>query len=141
MTSKVLEPIIEALGSASGPQQEIVALVYGFNGRKSSPPREVAQQCGLSPHQVQQLVEAAVRTMRDPARSRLIREALVSADEQIWSALAGSTGIIYKAQSLAKTQASLPGELLFAIECQYGSLEHWLSLHARVTAQAWYRSG
>jgi hypothetical protein len=135
-----MEFVAAALTSASESEQEVTALLYGFDGHRRTP-EEVAQHCGLSLPQVGQTAKAALRRMRQPACSRLIREGLVSANERIWSALAGSHGIVYKAERLSKTQASLPGDLLFAIESQYGSVENWLSANARVTAKAWYRSG
>jgi hypothetical protein len=134
-----VEFIAAALTSASESEQQVTALLYGFDGHRRTP-EEVAQQCGLSLPQVVQTAKSALRRMRHPACAPLIREALLSNDERIWSALAGSDGIIYRAERLAKVQACLPGELLFAIECQYGSVENWLSANARVTAKAWYRS-
>ena len=134
-----MEFIAAALTSASESEQQVTALLYGFDGHRRTP-EEVAQQCGLSLPQVVQTAKSALRRMRHPACAPLIREALLSNDERIWSALAGSDGIIYRAERLAKVQACLPGELLFAIECQYGSVENWLSANARVTAKAWYRS-
>ena len=131
--------IAAALTSASQSEQKVTALLYGFDGHRRTP-KEVAQQCGVSLPEVGQTAKAALRRMRHPACTRLIRDALVCADERIWSALAGSNGIVYKADFLPKAQACLPGELLFGIECQYGSVENWLSANARVTAKAWYRS-
>jgi hypothetical protein len=78
--------------------------------------------------------------MRHPTCARLIRETLAAADERIWSSLADAAGIVYKAESFTRAGGRLPGELLFAIECQYGSVENWLSANARVTARGWYRS-
>lgn len=134
-----MESIAAALASASESQREVTALLYGFDGHRRRTCEEVAQQCGLSVTKVGQTAKAALRRMRHPACTPIVREALVSADEQIWSALAGSNWIIYKGETFSAA-ARLPGELLFAIESQYGSVENWLSANARVTAKAWYRS-
>ncbi len=134
-----MEFIAAAFASASKSEREVTALLYGFDGHRPTPD-EVARQCGLSLPQVGQTAKAALRRMRHPACIRVIREALVSADERIWSALAGSSGVVYKVERFSKERTCLPGELLFAIECQYGSVENWLSANARVTGKAWYRS-
>lgn len=134
-----MEFLAEAFGSVSEFEQEVAALLYGFDGRRRTP-EQVAQQCRLSLAQVEQTAKAVMRRMRHPASARLIREALATADERIWSSLAGAADIVYKAESLPLAGARLPGELLFAIECQYGSVGNWLSANARVTARAWYRS-
>ena len=81
-----------------------------------------------------------MRLMRHPACTELIRGALASADETIWTALAGEHGIVSKSESMVKAGARLPGDLRFGIESQYGTLENWLSANARATARAWYRS-
>ena len=134
-----MEFIAKALASASESERDLVALLYGFDGHRCSL-EEIAQQCRLSPPQIEQTAMTVMRRMRHPACARFIREALVSADERIWAALAGATGSVYKAEGLSKARARLPGELFFAIECQYGSLGNWLSANARATAKAWYRS-
>ena len=114
-------------------------MLYGFDGHRRTP-EQVAQQCRLSVPQVDQKAKTVMRLLRHPVSARIIREALVTADERIWAALAGTAGMVQKAESLFKAGERLPGELLFAIECQYGSLENWLSANARATARAWYRS-
>jgi len=134
-----VEWIAAALTSASESAREVTALLYGFDGHRRTS-EEIAEQKGLSLPQVGKIVKATLRRMRHPACSRLIREALLSADERIWSALAGSKEVVYKHERLPEVLARLPGELLFAIECQYGSVESWLSANSRVTARAWYRS-
>ena len=135
--SNVVEFIGEALASVSGTAREVVALLYGFDGPRH-PSEEITQLCGLSLHQIEQTAKKVIRRMRHPACARIIREALISADEQIWRSMAGAVGIVYKSRT--DVRALLPGELFFAIECQYGSVENWLSANARATAKGWYRS-
>lgn len=137
--SDVVEFIAQALASASESEQEVVALRYGFDGHRRTP-EQVAQQCRLSVPQVEQTLKTLMRRMRHPACARLIREALVSADERIWSALSSATGIVSKGEGLPKACARLPGELIFAMECLYGCVENWLSANGRATAGVWYRS-
>ena len=139
----MVQLIAEALGPASESEREVVAQIYGFD----RPPRtaeEVALQCRLSLPQIEETVKTVLRRMRHPDRARLIREALVSANEQIWPALAGENDVIYKTERMPEIGARLPGELLFAIECQYGLFqnwfENWVSENAHATARAWYRS-
>jgi hypothetical protein len=116
-----------------------VALLYGFEGPRVAP-EEVAQLRGLSLAQIEPTTLQVTRRMRDPACVRILEAALVAADEQIWRSMAGAVGIVYKSSGWTAISASVPGELLFAIDCLYGSLENWLSAHARVTAKGWYRS-
>src|SRR5258708_37658624 len=137
--SSVVEPVTEALSSVSAPERELLALLYGFDGRRWRP-EEIARQRGLSLRQIDQTVKGVIRRMRHPACASLIRNALVSADERIWSALAGATGILYKTESMPKAGERLPGDLLCAIDCQYGSLDGWLSANTRSVAGAGYRS-
>lgn len=131
--------IAEALASVGRQEQEIIAALYGFDGQ-SRTPEEIARLCRLSLPQIDQTVKRVMRLMRHPACTQLIREALASADETIWTALAGEHGIVLQSASMVKAGARLPGDLRFGIESQYGTLENWLSANARATARAWYRS-
>lgn len=81
-----------------------------------------------------------MRRIRHPAATPIVCKALITADERIWSSLACDDGIVYRREGPVSAGARLPWELLFAIECQYCSLEKWLNDHARVTTRAWYRS-
>jgi hypothetical protein len=139
----MVQSIAAALASASESERDVVAQIYGFD----RPPRtaeEVAGQCGLTLPQIEQTVHKVLRRMRHPDHARLIREALLSANDVIWLAMAGENDVIYKTESTVKVAARLPGELLFAIECQYGLFENWfenwLPANARATSRAWYRS-
>lgn len=114
-------------------------MLYGFDGQPRTP-SEVARLLGQSRPQVDETATRVMRRMRHPVCARLIREALASADERIWTALAGQHGIVRKAESSVTVAARLPGDLRFAIESLYGSTENWLTANARVTARAWYRS-
>src|SRR2546426_528745 len=129
----------EALAAVSESERELVALLYGFDGPRHAA-EEIAHERGLSLLRVENAARKAIRQLRHPARAGLVREALAAADERIWSALAGPTGIVHKSDSLPKAAARLPGDLLLAIESQYGVLESWLNANARVTEKAWYRS-
>ncbi|MBZ5618117.1 MAG: hypothetical protein LAQ69_05180 [Acidobacteriia bacterium] len=131
--------IAKALASVSQPERDLVAMLYGFDGQ-SRTPEEIARLCGRSLPEVDQIATRVMRRMRHPACAALIREALASADEGIWSALAGEHGIVSKAESSVKVAARLPGDLRFAIECQHGTVENWLSAYASATTRAWYRS-
>jgi len=133
-----VESIGEALASLSGTERAVVALLYGFDGPCRTP-EEITQLCALSLPQIEQTAKKAMRRMRHPACARIMREALITADEDIWRSMAGPVGIVYKSR-LTSVGALLPGELLFAIECQYGSVENWLCGHARATDRGWYRS-
>jgi hypothetical protein len=134
-----VEFIAEALASVGDSERELVALLYGFEGHRRTV-EEIAQQRGLSPARIDHAAKSVLRRMRLPACARLLRQALASADERIWSALGGSAGVVYKTESSPSMGARLPGELLFAIESQYGSMENWLLANARESARAWYRS-
>ncbi|SPF50454.1 hypothetical protein SBA4_4370007 [Candidatus Sulfopaludibacter sp. SbA4] len=134
-----MNAIAEALASVSKSEQELVAMFYGFDGR-SCTREEVARLCRQSLSQVDQTTRSVMRRMRHPTCAKLIRETLASADESIWAALAGEHDIVSRAESTVEAGARLPGELRFAIECQYGTLESWLSANARATTRAWYRS-
>ena len=134
-----MEFIGEALAFVGETEREVVALLYGFEGPRFAP-EEIAQLRGMSPDQIEPTVMQVTRRMRHPTCVRILEEALVSADEQIWRSVAGAVGIVYKSGSLTAMSASVPGELLFAIDCLYGSLENWLPAHARATAKGWYRS-
>lgn len=131
--------IVEALGSVGKSEQEIVGMLYGFDGQ-SRTPSEIARLCGQSQRELDEIATKVIRRMRHPVCGRLIREELASADENIWSALGGRHGILYKAESLVTAGARLPGELRFGIESQYGGVENWLAANTRVTPRAWYRS-
>lgn len=137
--SNVVQYIAEALASVSDPDQELVALVYGFDGLRRTP-EEISELCQVSQPEIEQTVKSVMRRLRHPACARCIREALLSADEQIWAVLAGATGIVYRSEGLPRVRSRLPGELCFAIECQYGSVENWLVANARATRKGWYRS-
>jgi hypothetical protein len=137
--SKVVNAIAEALASVSKSEQELVAMLYGFDGQ-SRTPEEIARLCRRSLPQIDQIATKVMRRMRHPVCAKLIREALAGAEESIWNALAGAHGIVLKAESAESVGARLPGEIRFGIETQYGSLENWLSANARVTTRAWYRS-
>ena len=134
-----MEFIAQALTALSKSGQELVALLYGIDGPRHTP-QEIAEQRGLSLSQVEKTALKAIRQMRHPARSGLIRDALAAGDGRIWSELGGGAGILYKSESLVQAAARLPGHLHFAIECQHGDLERWLDGNARVTDKAWYRS-
>jgi hypothetical protein len=131
--------IAEALASVSKSEQELIAALYGFDGQ-SRTPEEIARLCRLSLPQIDPTAKRVMRLMRRPTCTQPIREALASADETIWTALAGEHGIVSKSESMVKAGARLPGDLRFGIESQYGTLENWLSANARTTARAWYRS-
>jgi hypothetical protein len=137
--SKFVNGIAEALASVSESEQELVAMLYGFDGQRRTP-EEVARLCQRSLTQVDQTAKKVLRRMRHPACTKLIREALACADESIWTALAGKHGIVSKAGSESNAGARLPGELRFGIESQFGELENWLSANARATPKGWYRS-
>ena len=134
-----MEFIAQALTALSKSGQELVALLYGFDGPRHTP-REIAAQRGLSLAQVEKTALKAIRQMRHPARSGFIRDALAAGDGRIWSAIGGAAGILYKTESPPQAAARLPGHLLFAIECLHGDLEGWLAGNARATDKAWYRS-
>jgi hypothetical protein len=131
--------IAEALTSVSKSEQELMAMLYGFDGQ-SRTLEEIARLCRRSLPQIDQTAKKVMRRMRHPACTKLIREALAGADVSIWTALAGEHGIVSKAESTVKAGARLPGELRFGIESQYGTIENWLSANARATTRAWYRS-
>jgi hypothetical protein len=131
--------IVEALASVSKSEQELVAMLYGFDGQ-SRTPEEVAHLSRRSVPQIDQTAKKVMRRMRHPACAKLIREALAGADESIWTSLAGEHGIVSKSGSAFNTGARVPGELRFGIESQFETLENWLSANARVTPRAWYRS-
>jgi hypothetical protein len=134
-----VEPIREALNLSSEAEREIVALVYGFDGRRRKI-EEIAEQRGMAPQEIDKVVQSVVRRMRRPAVAAPIREALVAADARVWSALAGATGVLRESDSLAMAHQRLPGELAFAIDCLYDTVEDWLAANARDAARAWYRS-
>lgn len=133
-----MEFIGEALATVGEPERAVVALLYGFDGPRHAP-EEIAQLRGLSLRQIEETVKKVVRRMRHPLCARIIREAVAAAEERIWRSLAGAFGIVDK-KSLAEVSALVPGELLFAVECVYGSLEEWLAAHARPAPRGWYRS-
>lgn len=137
--SKVVNGIAKALASVSKSEQELVAMLYGFDGQIRTP-EEIARLRQRSLPEIDQIAKRVMRRMRHPTCTRLIRDALASADESVWNALAGEHGIVSKAESTVKAGARLPGEFRFAMECQYGTLENWLSANARATTRAWYRS-
>ena len=91
--SKFVNGIAEALASVSESEQELVAMLYGFDGQRRTP-EEVARLCQRSLTQVDQTAKKVLRRMRHPACTKLIREALACADESIWTALAGKHGIV-----------------------------------------------
>jgi hypothetical protein len=124
--------IAASTASASESERDVAAQIYGFDGPARAA-EEVAGRCRLSLPQVEETVHKLLRRMRHPDYARLIREALVSANEGIWLVAAGENSVIYKTESMIKVGARLPGELLFAIECQDGLLENWLSANARAT--------
>ena len=134
-----MEFIAEALSSIGESERELVALLYGFGGPRRTV-EQIAKQYRLSVVQVEKKAKSVMRRVRHPACARHIRGALIANDERIWSSLGGAAGILYKLSSLPEAGARMPGELLFAIECQYGSLENWLNDHTRQTGRAWYRS-
>ena len=134
-----MEPVREALNLSSEAEREIVALVYGFDGRRRKI-EEIAEQRGMAPQEIDKVVQSVVRRMRRPAVAAPIREALVAADARVWSALAGATGVLRESDSLAMAHQRLPGELAFAIDCLYDTVEDWLAANARDAARAWYRS-
>ena len=131
--------IAEALASVSQQGQDLIALLYGFDGQIRTP-EEIARLCRLNLPQIDPTAKRVMRLMRRPACTELIRGVLASADEAIWTALAGEHGIVSKSESMVKAGARLPGDLRFGIESQYGTLENWLSANARATDRAWYRS-
>jgi hypothetical protein len=139
-----VEFIGDALATVGQTERRVVALLYGFGGPRHAP-EEIARICGLSLHQIDQTATKVTRRMRHPACVRILREVLASADERIWRSMAGGIDIVYKSEGLTAISARVPGELLFAIECLYGSLENWLAAHARardigILDRAWYRS-
>lgn len=134
-----MEFIAEAFSSIGESERELVALLYGIGGPRHTV-EQVAKQYRLSVVQVEKKAKSVMRRVRHPACARHIRAALIANDERIWSSLGGAAGILNKLSSLPEAGARMPGELLFAIECQYGSLESWLNDHTRQTTRAWYRS-
>jgi hypothetical protein len=134
-----LDLIAMALAAATDSERQVIAMLYGFDGPPCAP-EEAAPQCKMTPLQVRQTAKTVKMRMRHPTRARLMREGLVAADERIWAALTRGTGVLLKAESLPQASTRLPGQLLFAIECLYGSLAAWLDASSRVAAGARYRS-
>ena len=135
-----MEFIGKAFASVTGTAREVVSLLYGFDAPRRTP-GEISQLLGLSLDQIDKIATQVLRRMRHPVSARIVREALVSGEELIWRAMAGPDGIVYKAKSLTPARDIMPGELCFAIDCQYGTLENWLSAAgSRETERARYRS-
>jgi len=136
----VYQHISKALRSFDEKQRKVLIYLYGLKGGKRHSLEEISNRLNASPGKILSVEKQALRRLRHPRLCKPLAQMLEKRETEIWSALSGSGSLVYKNQLSIQASEQLPGELLVAIKCIYGTLEGWLSENSCETANAWFRS-
>lgn len=136
----VYQHISKALRSLDEKQRKVLLYLYGLNGEKHHSLEEISNRLNTSPENILFIEKQAIRRLRQPRLCKPLVQILEKRETEIWSALSEPGSLVYKDQLSNQVSKQLPGEVLVAMKCIYGTPEGWLSENFCETPRAWFKS-
>ncbi len=131
--------IAQAVCEVEGEESRVLELLYGFGSRPRHTPSQVARLLHVPEDKIPAMSRAALKKLKRSRTLRTLSHALERGVSEMWGALAGPDGLLFKDELGEAIETRLPGEFQVALRTMDQELLAWLQTHAFEASTAWYR--